>query len=344
LPLAFRSDWKRGHFGGMSIIFSRAPLRVSLGGGGTDLPSYFAEHGGFLVAGAIDKYVYMLVHTVFQQTYRMRYQQSEDVEHPSQIRHPILRESLLRHWRGDPLEIASVADVPASTGLGSSGAFTVCLLKALAHARSTSIAPGPLAEAACEIEIDILNEPVGKQDQYVAAHGGICAYTFNGDGTVQIEPLELKEETLRLLRSNLLLFYTGEARSSSELLRDQDTRSRRSDDSMLENLDATKRLGYRSRELLLAGDLDAYAELMHEHWQNKRTRSSGMTSERIDMLYTLARRSGVIGGKLVGAGGGGFLLVYASNPSHTRQAMAGAGAPELTFDFEWSGAHATVYA
>src|SRR5216117_1134013 len=160
----------------MSVIFSRAPLRISLGGGGTDLRSYYAEHGGFLVAGAIDKYVYMLVHTVFQRTYRMRYQQSEDVEHPSQIRHPILRETLLRHWRGDPLEIASVADVPAGTGMGSSGAYTVCLLKGRAHARRTSITPAGLAEAACEIEMEVLREPVGKQDPYVAAHGGICAY------------------------------------------------------------------------------------------------------------------------------------------------------------------------
>jgi D-glycero-alpha-D-manno-heptose-7-phosphate kinase len=328
----------------MSVIFSRAPLRVSLGGGGTDVPSYYEEHGGFLVAGAIDKYVYMLVHTVFQRTYRMKYQQSEDVDHPSQIRHPILRESLLRYWHGDPLEIASVADVPAATGMGSSGAFTVCLLKALAQARSTSIAPGPLAEAACEIEIDLLKEPVGKQDQYVAAHGGICAYTFEGHGMVHVEPLELKEETLRRLRDNLLLFYTGETRSASTLLRDQDTRSRQHDDSMLENLHATKCMGYHSRELLLSGDLEAYAELMHEHWENKRRRSPGMTSERIDMLYTLARRSGVIGGKLVGAGGGGFLLVYARNPSDTRQAMAAAAAPELTFNFEFGGAHATVYA
>jgi D-glycero-alpha-D-manno-heptose-7-phosphate kinase len=327
----------------MSVIFSRAPLRVSLGGGGTDLPSYYGDHGGFLVAGAIDKYVYMLVHTVFQRTYRMKYQQTEDVDHPSQIRHPILREALLRHWRGDPLEIASVADVPASTGMGSSGAFTVCLLKSLAHARATAISPGSLAEAACEIEIDILKEPVGKQDQYVSAHGGICSYTFNQDGTVDVEPLELKAETLRRLRDQLLLFYTGEARSASAILKDQDDRSRERDDSMLRNLDATKAMGYRSRDLLLEGDLDSYAELMHEHWENKRRRSPGMASERIDQLYTLARRSGVVGGKLVGAGGGGFLLVYARNPSDTRQAMAAAGAPELVFDFEFGGAYAGVY-
>jgi D-glycero-alpha-D-manno-heptose-7-phosphate kinase len=327
----------------MSVIFSRAPLRVSLGGGGTDLPSYYRAHGGFLVAGAIDKYVYMLVHTVFQKTYRMKYQQSEDVDHPSQIRHPILRECLLRYWRGEPLEIASVADVPASTGMGSSGAFTVCLLKALAQARSTSITPALLAEAACEIEIDILNEPVGKQDQYVAAHGGICSYTFNPDGSVEVQPLELRSEILTRLRNHLLLFYTGAARSASAILRDQDERSREGDDAMLANLHATKEMGYRSMDLLVHGELESYAELMHEHWENKRRRSPGMASERIDTLYTLARRSGVIGGKLVGAGGGGFLLLYARNPSDTRQAMAAAGAQELIFDFEFGGAHATIY-
>jgi D-glycero-alpha-D-manno-heptose-7-phosphate kinase len=328
----------------MSVIFSRAPLRVSLGGGGTDLPSYYREHGGFIVSGAIDKYVYMLMHTVFQRRYRMKYQQTEEVDHPSQIRHPILREALLRHWRGDPLEIASVADVPASTGMGSSGAFTACLLKGLAQARSTSVAAGALAEAACEIEIDVLKEPVGKQDQYVAAHGGICAYTFHPDNRVDVEPLELKADTLRRLRNQMLLFYTGEDRPASTVLRDQDERSREGDSAMLENLHATKEMGYRSRDLLVSGDLESYAELMHEHWENKRRRSPGMASERIDMLYTLARRSGVIGGKLVGAGGGGFLVVYASSPSDTRQAMAAAGAQELDFDFEFGGAYSTVYA
>jgi D-glycero-alpha-D-manno-heptose-7-phosphate kinase len=328
----------------VSVIFSRAPLRISLGGGGTDLPSYYREHGGFLVAGAIDKYIYMLVHTVFQRRYKMKYSETEDVNDVASIRHPILRETLLRHWRGNPLEIASVADVPAGTGMGSSGAFTVALIRALAHARRTSITPGALAEAACEIEIEILGEPCGKQDPYVAAHGGICAYTFGPDGSVEVEPLELAPETLRGLRDNMMLFFTGEARDASAVLSDQDERTKTGDQEMIENLQRTKAIGLRSRDLLLSGDLFAYAELMHEHWLTKRQRSPGMATDRIDELYTLARRSGVIGGKLVGAGGGGFLLVYARTPSDTRQAMAAAGATELPFDFEFVGADSTEYA
>jgi D-glycero-alpha-D-manno-heptose-7-phosphate kinase len=325
----------------MSVIYSRAPLRVSLGGGGTDLPSYYREHGGFLVAGAIDKYVYMLTHTVFQHRWRMKYSELEEVESILQIRHPILRETLLHHWHGKPLEIASVADVPAGTGMGSSGAYAVCLLKGLAQARRVSIAPGDLAEAACEIEIGILGEPVGKQDHYVAAHGGICAYTFHPDGQVTVEPLELQESVLRKLRDRMLLFYTGEARTASKVLLDQDERSKAGDRAMIENLHHTKGLGELSRKLLEDGDLEAYAELMHEHWEHKRRRSPGMSDRHIDRLYTLARRSGCIGGKLVGAGGGGFLLVFANQPEDTRQAMAAAGASELAFDFEFGGAYAS---
>ena len=328
----------------MSVIFSRAPLRISLGGGGTDLPSYYREQGGFFVSGAIDKYVYMLTHTVFQRRYRMKYSEMEEVDEIAQISHPILRETLLRHWRGNPLEIASVADVPAGTGMGSSGAYTVCLLKGLAHARRTSITPGALAEAACEIEIDVLKEPVGKQDPYVAAHGGICAYTIAADGAVAVRPLELGPEVLRRLRDQLLLFYTGEARSASKVLADQDERSKAGDEEMMENLNRTKELGKRSCKLLEEGDLEGYAELMHEHWEHKRRRSPGMANEQIDRLYMLARRSGVIGGKLVGAGGGGFLLVYCPRPEDTRQAMAAAGASELAFDFEFDGAYASEYA
>jgi D-glycero-alpha-D-manno-heptose-7-phosphate kinase len=327
----------------MSVIFSRAPLRISLGGGGTDLPSYYREDGGFIVSAAIDKYVYILTHTVFQRRFRMKYSELEEVDEIEQIRHPILREGLLRHWRGAPLEIASVADVPAGTGMGSSGAYTVCLLKSLIRARHGSISPGDLAEAACEIEMDVLGEPVGKQDPYVAAHGGICAYTFHPDGGVEVEPLELELAVLRRLRDQLLLFYTGSARSASGVLADQDTRSRAGDRQMLGNLHATKALGHRIHRLLREGELEGYAELMHEHWEHKRRRSPGMTSEHIDRLYTQARRNGTIGGKLVGAGGGGFLLLYTCKPEDTRRAMAAAHAHELAFDFEFDGAHANEY-
>jgi D-glycero-alpha-D-manno-heptose-7-phosphate kinase len=325
----------------VSVVFSRAPLRISLGGGGTDLPSYYREHGGFLVSGAIDKYAYMLTHTSFQRRYRLKYAELEEVEEVSQIRHPILRETLLRHWCGSPLEIASVADVPAGTGMGSSGAYTVCLLKGLARARRTSVTPAELAEAACEIEIDVLGEPVGKQDPYVAAHGGICAYSFNPDGSVDVESLEIDPIALRRMRDQLLLFYTGEARAAKRVLSDQDTRSKAGESEMLDNLHHTKELGLQSRELLRGGRLEEYAELMHEHWEHKRRRSPGMSDERIDGLYALARRNGVIGGKLVGAGGGGFLLLYTSRPEDTRHAMAAMNAPELAFDFEFTGAYAS---
>jgi D-glycero-alpha-D-manno-heptose-7-phosphate kinase len=327
----------------VSIILTRAPLRISLGGGGTDLPSYFSEHEGFLIAGAIDKYVYLLTHTAFQRRYRMKYSELEEVDNPQDIRHPILRESICRHWEGEPLEIASLADVPAGTGLGSSGAYTVAVLKSLALARHLATTPAGLAEDACHIEIDILGEPVGKQDPYAAAHGGICAYTFHRDGSVEVEPLTLSGDTLDKLKHHLLLFYTGQARSASQLLRDQARRTRASDQAMLQNLHRIKEIGLQSRALLEQGDLEGFAELMDAHWQTKRERSPGMETERVDELYRLARLSGCVGGKLVGAGGGGFLLVYATHPEDTRLAMARAGAPELGFDFEFGGCQGTEY-
>lgn len=327
----------------MSVIFSRAPLRVSLGGGGTDLPSYYRRFGGFLVSGAIDKYVYMFTHTTFQNRFRMKYSEFEEVDHPAEIRHNILRETLLRHWRGQPLEIASIADVPAGTGLGSSGAFSVCLLKALTLARRLSTTPGTLAEWACEIEMDILREPIGKQDQYVAAHGGICAYTFQPDGNVVVEPLELSRETLDALRRNFLLFYTGEARSASALLADQVRRSETNETDVLENLHRTKEIGYESRALLESGNLEGYAKMMHEHWENKRRRSPGMATKRVDELYQVALDAGAVGGKLVGAGGGGFLLVYTPRPDDLRIAMAEVDAQELVFDFEFQGSFGVEY-
>jgi D-glycero-alpha-D-manno-heptose-7-phosphate kinase len=328
----------------VSVIFTRAPLRISLGGGGTDLPSYYRRFGGFLVAAAIDKYVYMLTHTVFQRRFRLKYSEFEEVDEAKRIRHPILREALVRHWQGQPLEIASVADIPAGTGLGSSGAFSVCLLKALALAGSMATTPSSIAERAAEIEIDVLKEPVGKQDPYVSAHGGICAYEFREDDSVQVEPLHLSEEALQRMHDNLLLFYTGETRDAVSILADQDARTEQQENAMLENLHRTKELGRRSRSLLEEGDLPAYAELMHEHWVNKRVRSEGMSTDRADELYELARQHGAIGGKLVGAGGGGFLLLYTDDPARTRGALADAGAPEVRFRFDFQGCFGQEYA
>ncbi len=328
----------------MSVIFTRAPLRISLGGGGTDIPSYYRERGGFLVAGAIDKYVYMLTHTVFQKRFRLKYSEFEEVDDPADIRHPILREALQLHWRGAPLEIASVADIPAGTGLGSSGSYTVCLLKALAVAGRMATTPGGLAEAACHIEIDVLGEPSGKQDQYAAAHGGICAYTFNEDDSVTVEPIDLADETLQKMEDGFLLFYTGETRKATTILADQDAKTREMNAAMLANLDRTKEIGYESRALLEQGDLNRYAELMHEHWLNKKARSAGMSTERTDDLYEIARANGAIGGKLVGAGGGGFLLLYSEDADHLRRAMDDASAPEVRFRFDFHGAFGTEQA
>jgi D-glycero-alpha-D-manno-heptose-7-phosphate kinase len=327
----------------VSVVFSRAPLRLSLGGGGTDLPSYYSRHGGFLVAGALDKYIYMLTHSVFQRTYKMKYSEFEEVDDPSHIRHPILREALRMHWRGEPLEIASIADVPAGTGLGSSGAFTVCLLKALALAGRSSATPQRLAEDACEIEIDVLSEPVGKQDQYVAAHGGICAYTFEPDGSVEVRPLELSQRTLDRLQDHLMLFWTGQTHSAGAMLSDQDKRTESGDAKMIEGLNRVKEIGRESVEMLESGELDSYAERMHDHWVAKRERSPEMSSPRIDELYDRAREAGAIGGKLVGAGGGGFLLVYAEDPPKLRRAMEDAEAPELRFRFDFEGCTGSVY-
>jgi D-glycero-alpha-D-manno-heptose-7-phosphate kinase len=321
----------------MSVVFAKAPLRLSLGGGGTDLPSYYREHGGFLLAGAIDQYVYLLTHTVFQRRYRLKYSAFEEVDHASEIKHPILRETLARHWHGSPLEISSVADIPAGTGLGSSGAFTVCLLKSLAVAGHRPTTPAGIAEAACHIEIDVLGEPVGKQDQYAAAHGGICAYTFNPDDTVKVEPLRLDAAAVEWMADHLLLFYTGETRSAGELLGDQDRRTKAMDAAMLDNLHRTKEIGLRSRELLESGDLVCYAELMHEHWLNKKRRSVGMSSDHADRMYEIARAHGAIGGKLVGAGGGGFLLVYSEEVERTRAALTAQGSQEVRFGFDFQG-------
>ena len=313
-------------------------MRISLGGGGTDLPSYYEKFTGFVVAAAITRYVYITINEAFWPQIRLKYSKLEEVETVEQIQHPIIREAMkLTGVTGPYLDIVSLSDIPAGTGLGSSGSFTTALLRALHTLKRNFVPPQELAEQACHIEIDLLHEPIGKQDQYIAAFGGITCFEFLPDHRVVAEPLKIPPEALANLEDNLLLFFTGSARSASEILRDQDRRTRDSGKDMLENLHFTKQLGFESRDALAAGDLWKFAELMHRHWEHKKKRSPGMSSGRVDELYELARANGALGGKLVGAGGGGFLMLYAEDKTRVRHAMREAGLREVRVQFDFGG-------
>jgi D-glycero-alpha-D-manno-heptose-7-phosphate kinase len=320
------------------MLITRSPLRISLGGGGTDLPSYYQDHGGLLVSAAIDKYVWVTLLRPFVRGVYLKYSKIEQVDRVDQIEHPIVREAFammglteLQH------EITTLADIPAGTGLGSSGSFTTALLKALYSFERRLLLPGDLARLACELEIERLGRPVGKQDQYIAAYGGITCFEFDRSGEVRAEPLAMSQATLHELEDHLLLFFTGFSRSASDILKDQDQRTKQADTAMVENLHYVKQLGRRSREALEAGRPAEFGEIMHEHWERKRTRSSGMSNPKIDEWYELGRKAGAIGGKLVGAGGGGFLMFYAPQPNRVRAAMAEAQLEEVRFRFDFDG-------
>jgi len=320
------------------MIIARSPLRISLGGGGTDLPSYYRYHEGFLIAGAIDKYVYVTLMRPFTEGIYLKYSQLENVEQVADVIHPIIREALqMQELKTPQIEITTLADIPAGTGLGSSGSFTTALLKSLYAHRRKLIHPQELAELACHIEIDRLGEPIGKQDQYIAAYGGLTCFTFHKDNRVTAEPLGVSMDTMYDLEDNLLLFFAGFSRSAGSILKDQDLRSRKNDDDMLRNLHYVKELGYSSKQALECGDVTQFGELMHEHWENKKRRSGGMSNAQIDEWYELAMKNGATGGKLVGAGGGGFLMFYANDRNKLRHAMSKAGLEEVRFGFDFDG-------
>jgi D-glycero-alpha-D-manno-heptose-7-phosphate kinase len=320
------------------MIIARSPLRITLGGGGTDLASYYGEHEGFLVAAAIDKYVYVTVMRPFKPGVYLKYSALEQVAAVADVKHPIIREALqLLNLDVPQIEITTLADIPAGTGLGSSGSFTTALLKALfTHCRKVAHSQ-ELAELACDIEINRLGEPIGKQDQYIAAFGGITCLTFHKDHRVTVQPLRVSMETMFDLEDNLLLFFTGFNRSAGSVLKDQHDRSHARDAGILRNLDYVKSLGYRSKEALESGDLVRFGELMHEHWEYKKRRSDAISNQQIDRWYSLAMKNGAIGGKLVGAGGGGFLMFYARDRNRLRQTMIEAGLEELRFRFDFEG-------
>ena len=325
------------------MIITRSPLRISLGGGGTDLPSYYRKHSGFLVAAAIDKFVYITLHQTFQPGLIIKYSKMEQVSAVDEVQHPIVREALRMVEIEEPrLEITSMADIPAGTGLGSSGSFTTALLKALHTFRKNIVHPQALAEQACAIEIDRLGEPIGKQDQYIAAYGGLTCFQFLPNGHVEAYPLKIDPETLYNLEDNLLLFFTGYSRSASAILKDQDNKSKQSDKEMIDNLHFVKDLGYQSQESLETGNLSKFGELMNVHWEHKKKRSGGMSNGDIDRWYAVARDNGAVGGKLIGAGGGGFLMFYAADKTRLRRALTSEGLREVRFRFDFEGTKAVI--
>jgi D-glycero-alpha-D-manno-heptose-7-phosphate kinase len=320
------------------MIMARSPLRITFGGGGTDLPSYYRTHGGFVLAGAINKYVYVTVTRPFTEGIYLKYSELEHVTSVDEVRHRIIREALRMQKLHTPqIEITTLADIPAGTGLGSSGSFTTALLKSLFAHRRKLIHPKELAELACHIEIDRLCEPIGKQDQYIAAYGGLTCFSFHKDDRVTVEPLRVTMSTMLDMEDNLLLFFTGFSRNARDILRDQHVRSQKDDKDMLHNLHYVKELAYRSKEALEAGKVAQFGELMHEHWEQKKRRSGIMSNPKIDELYKLGMKNGAIGGKLVGAGGGGFLMFCADDRNKLRHAMAKAGLEEVRFHFDFEG-------
>jgi D-glycero-alpha-D-manno-heptose-7-phosphate kinase len=324
------------------MIIVRSPLRITLGGGGTDLPSYYRDHGGFVIAAAIDKYVYITLHKTFQPGYIIKYSELERVERAADVRHPIVRAAIELVGADDRIEISSMADIPAGTGLGSSASFTTALLRALHTRQRNVISPHALAEQACHVEIDLLREPVGKQDQFIAAYGGVTCFEFNKDHSVSVATAAINHEVLDSLEDGLCLFFTGFTRSASAILKNQDDRSRARDGSVIDNLHYIKDIGRRSHAALLQGDLPQFAALMDEHWQQKKKRSGDMSNRQIDEWYDIAIRNGAVGGKLIGAGGGGFLMFYTENKRRLLHAMLEQGLEEVRFRFDFEGSKTMI--
>jgi len=320
------------------MIITRTPLRISLGGGGTDLPSYSQQFGGFVLSAAITKYVYITVNRSFLPGYFLKYSDTEHAQTCKEIRHPLMREALFMHQISAPVEVVSVADVPAGTGLGSSGTFTVGLMHALHAYKREPVCAEKLACEAIEVEMARLAEPVGKQDQYIAAYGGLLCQEYANDGSVTVAPLAIDESCTRELRDSLMLFFAGYTRAASSLLAEQESRSLDGDSAMLESLHFTKSLGYEIRSILESRRIAELGPLMDAHWQRKRDRSTGMSNSRIDELYDLAvTQGGATGGKLVGAGGSGFLLFQTNDRRKLRDTMTGAGVSEMDFSFDFDG-------
>ena len=322
------------------MIIARAPLRIPLGGGGTDLPSYYSEYGGFILSAGIDKYVYIQLNTLKVEDFiRVKYSRTERVDDPAGIRHPLLREALLHTRIRGGLEISAMSDIPGRTGMGSSGAFTVALLAALHAHKREQVPTQELAEEAHYVEAGRAAQPAGKHDHYLAAFGGLTCLEIDRSGAVKVAPLKISLHTMEELRNCMLLFFTGIERESFDILSQQEKDTRRKDARVLDSLHEVKRIGCEIKSALEEGDLDRFGRLLDEHWQAKKKRSSMMSDSRIDRWYEAGMEAGALGGKILGAGGGGFLMFYcpARNRGPLRERMAGEGLREMSFRFDMEG-------
>jgi D-glycero-alpha-D-manno-heptose-7-phosphate kinase len=323
------------------MIISRSPVRITLGGGGTDLASYYSKYGGALIAAAIDKYTLVTAHTRFDDDIKLNYSKTEKVQKLEDIKQNIFREGLKLLNIKKGIELSSLSDMPSSSGLGTSGSFTVALLNALHTYKREFVSQKKLAEEACKIEIEILGEPIGKQDQYISAFGGITSFQFAKDGKVTVKPLKISEEVQDELRDNIFLFYTGISRSASNILKEQDTKSKKNESQTIDILHEIKKIGLETKKALERGDTDKLGEYLDMHWNIKKRLSKNISSDLIDERYKLAKKNGALGGKIMGAGGGGFFMFYhnGSNAQKTKfvKSLGKKGLTRMRFNFDFEG-------
>lgn len=319
------------------MIIVRSPLRISIGGGGTDIPSYYREKESFFISAAINKYIYITVTEPFEDGIYLKYSKIEKIKNIKKIQHKIIKKVLEEELKKNKIEITTLTDIPAKTGLGSSGSFTTALIKAIYCFNQKMIGRRELAEKACKIEIEKLKLPSGKQDQYISVYGGLSEFNINRNGFVNVNSLKIKKEILLDLEDNLLLFFTGFSRNSSLILNEQNKKTLRNDREMIENLDYIKSLGYEIKKNLLNGNCDEVGKLFNEHWNYKLKRSKNMSNKTINELYNYALKNGALGGKLIGAGGGGFLLFYTNKPNQLRKSLIKKKLNEVRFKFDFEG-------